>query len=195
MRSSYEQNNFGEIFFSTVVTHKPIVCVELGILYGYSTCYLAEALKYNKKEFGLEGHLDAYDLFDDYAYKHGDKKEVEQLVKNKGLAEFVTILKGDAYGVHKKYSDNSVHLLHVDINNTAKTIKKIMELWDVKITQKSIILFEGGSEERDHVDWMIKYNKPPIKPEIEKNQIINANYTHKTHQKFPSLTILEKNER
>jgi predicted O-methyltransferase YrrM len=186
-RSSYEQNNFGKIFFSVVVTHKPIVCVELGILYGYSTYHLAKALKYNKK-----GHLDAYDLFDDYAYKHGNKKEVEQLIKKKGIYKFVTIFKEDAYGVHKKYSDNSVHLLHVDINNTAETIKKIMKLWDAKIVQKGIILFEGGSEKRDKVDWMIKYKKSPIKPEIESNQIIKTRYTYKTYQKFPSLTILEK---
>lgn len=190
MRSSYEQNNFGEIFFSTVVTHKPIVCIEFGVLYGYSAYHLARALKYNKN-----GHLAAYDLFDDYAYKHGNKETVKKFIKNKGLAEFVTILKGDAYEVYKKYADNSVHLLHVDINNTAETVKKIMELWDIKIAQKGIILFEGGSEERDKVRWMIEYDKPPIKPEIERNQIIKSKYTYKTYQKFPSLTILKKNER
>ena len=187
MISSYAQNNYAEVFYSIVTGFKPVVCVELGILHGYSTLAIARGLEKNK-----QGHLDAYDLFDSYLYNHGDKEEVRQGLLEAGLESYVTLNKDDAFCVHNNYQDNSVHFLHVDLSNTGEIVRKIMQTWDSKMIAGSLILFEGGTEERDKVEWVSKYNKEPIKPELEKNPIIAERYIFGTYFKFPGLTVLLK---
>ena len=46
---------------------------------------------------------------------------------------------------------------------------------------------EGGSKERDNVEWIIKYNKKPINPYL---MSIEENYKIEIIEKFPSLTII-----
>lgn len=190
--SSYQQNEFGEIIKAYVIGWKPVSFVELGVLHGYSTRYIAEGLKEIRRLYDINTKLDAYDLFDEYQYKHGKKEEVEQMLKEHNLSEYVNIIQGNAYEVYKNYQDKSLEFLHVDISNTGDTVKKIMELWDPKIRARGLILFEGGSEERDNIEWMKKYNMPPIKKEIETNPIINKYYSYGTYFRFPSLTVLLK---
>ena len=47
------------------------------------------------------------------------------------------------------------------------------------------MIMEGGSEQRDNVEWMIKYNKPQIQPVIKK-------YGLNVIGTFPSITIIKK---
>jgi predicted O-methyltransferase YrrM len=194
IRSSYIQNNFGELFENIVKARKVENIVELGVLDGYSTLHLAKFLPFNKKHYDIDAHLDAYDLFEDYPYKHGNMQEVQSLLNEYNLQEFVTLYKADAFEVHTKYADNSVHLLHVDLSNTGDILKRIMQNWHQKMMRNGIILFEGGSTERDDVAWMKKYNMPSIKHEIETNEIINNHYIYSIYEKFPSLTMLMKTE-
>ena len=49
------------------------------------------------------------------------------------------------------------------------------------------MLLEGGSEERDEVYWMKKYNKPKIATILTKYA---NDYTIKTFGKHPSLTLI-----
>jgi len=54
-------------------------------------------------------------------------------------------------------------LMHLDVSNTGDIIElvyKTVAEWK----NTGPILFEGGTEERDKVDWMIKYDKTPIFP-------------------------------
>ena len=192
MRSSYILNNYGEIFEHIVKACKVRNIIELGVLDGYSTLHLAEALRFNKEHLNVPAHLDAYDLFDDYEFKHGDIQEVQNLINEKNLQEFVTLHKEDAFNAHNHYLDRSIYLLHVDLSNTGETVQKIMPLWNQKMVHNGIILFEGGSVERDNVEWMIKYNKPSIRKEINSNEIIDQFYILGTYEKFPSLTFLYK---
>lgn len=187
IRSSYIPNNYGEVFESIIYTYPPIVAVELGILDGYSTYYIANAIKNNNL-----GHLYAYDLFEDYSFNHGIMKEVQEELDKRHLTDFVTLYKMDAFDAHKLYQDNSVHFLHVDLSNTGEIVRKIMEQWHKKIVHHGVILFEGGSEERDKIEWMKKFNKELIKAEIETNKVINDNYVYGTYLKFPSLSMLLK---
>lgn len=191
MNSSYEQNNCGEIFKNLILKYKPLKAVELGVLHGYSTFYIATALKLNKMLLNIDGHLDSYDLWEDYPYKHGNMEHVQRMLKSDKLNSFVTLHKGDAFDVHVNYKQE-INFLHVDISNTGETVRKIMELWNDKIVCGGIIIFEGGSEERDKVEWMIKYDKAPIRPEIFNNKIINVCYTYAIYPQFPSLTVLHK---
>lgn len=192
MISSYSQNNYAEVFYAIVTGFRPANAVELGVLHGYSTIAIGQALRRNSVMPGIQAHLDAYDLFGDYPYKHGMIEDVRDEILECSLESFVTVHTGDAFHVHKNYMDNSLYFLHIDISNTGEIVRKIMELWDSKIVIGGIILFEGGTEERDKVEWMVKYNKEPIKPEIEKNPIIEARYIFGTYLKFPGLTMLLK---
>ena len=57
-----------------------------------------------------------------------------------------------------------------------------------KLKKNGILLLEGGSKERDNIEWMIKYKKPKI------NNIINK-YKNKyeiiTIGTVPSITIIK----
>lgn len=183
MRSSYIQNNYDDVFFANVRAYQPINCVELGILDGFSAFHIGRGLQANGR-----GILNAYDLFEGYKYKHGDQEEVFRTLQ--GMP--VNIHKKDAFEVFKDYADNTVDFLHVDISNNGDTFDKIMDQWDLKIVQGGVILFEGGSQERDEVDWMVKYNFRPIKPAIEQNKIVEDKYIFGTYLPFPSLTVLLK---
>lgn len=184
MRSSYIENNYGEVFRAIIDAFKPKNCVELGVLDGYSTSFICGALQKNG-----DGTLTAYDLFEDYPFKHGNYKDVsERLADYKNL----TLVPADAFKVHERYGAGSVDFLHVDLSNTGETVRKIMQAWDEKMVQGGVILFEGGTEERDQIEWMIKYKAEPIKPEIETNPIIQARYIYGTYLKFPGLTMLLK---
>jgi predicted O-methyltransferase YrrM len=191
MDSSYIQNNCGEIIKNFVVAFRPLKAVELGVLNGYSTSYIAEGLKFNKTFFDTDGHLDSYDLWEEYKYKHGDMQEVQQMLKTKKLDDFVTLNKGNAFEVYSNYNQE-IDFLHVDISNTGEIVRKIIELWNDKIVNNGIVIFEGGSEERDKIEWMISYGKSPIKIELENNSIIKQYYTYTTYIPFPSMTVLIK---
>lgn len=187
MLSSYAQNNYGEVFTAIVTAFHPTVLVELGVLHGYSTCHIAEGIRRNGR-----GQLDAFDLFQAYQYNHGTYEIVKKQIEEKGYSDIVKLHQEDAFEVHNHFANDSVGFLHVDLSNNGDILKTIMEQWDPKMVQGGVILFEGGSEERDKIDWMIKFNKSPIKPEIDKNPIIQDKYVLGTYLKFPSLTMFLK---
>lgn len=190
--SSYELNNYGEILQAIAKSVNVGPMVELGVLDGYSAIHIGRALRENKRHTGYAGHLDAYDLWEDYEFKHGNKEEVQKRINHEGLMEFITLHKGNAYEVWNNYLDKTIYLLHVDISNTGDTVREIMRLWNPKMVHNGIILFEGGSEERDQVEWMTKFNKPSIRKEMNTNKIIDDFYVVGTYEKYPSLTFLYK---
>lgn len=185
--SSYAVNNYAEVFRAMVDAYKPKIVVELGCLHGYSSVALAQGLLKN-----AAGEIHIYDLFEDYPYKHGTMGEVEEALKNLPGSVQYKIQKMNAYQVADLYPDHSVCMLHVDLSNTGETVKKIMDQWDQKMVYGGVILFEGGTEESDQVEWRVKYGAPSIKKEIETNAIIQANYVYGTYLKWPGLTMLLK---
>lgn len=192
MRSSYIKNNYGPIFERTVEIFLPHQCVELGVLDGYSTLHIAKGIR-NAKE--LSAHpvcFNAYDLWENYPYKHGTIEEVRKELFLNGLSEFVALHKRDAFTVHEDYDDHSVCFLHVDLSNDGEVLRKIVERWDDKLSFGGLMLFEGGSEERDEISWMKKYQKKSIKFEIESNPILNKKYIYATYNIFPSLSVFLK---
>ena len=192
MRSSYIQNNYGEIFERTIQIFLPHKCVELGVLDGYSTLHIARGAREALKKSKHPMHLNAYDLWDDYPYKHGSRAEVTNMLQIHKVEEFVTLHKRDAFTVHEDYDKNSVCFLHVDLSNDGEVLRKIVDRWDDKLSFGGMMLFEGGSEERDNVEWMKKYNKNSIKKEIESNIILNKKYLFATYYDFPSLSVFLK---
>jgi len=192
MRSSYIQNNYGPIFERTAQIFLPHKVVELGVLDGYSTLWLARGAKRAMEIDKHRMHINAYDLWEDYQYKHGSMQKVQAMLEEEGVSEYVTLHKKDAFKVYLDYQDHSVCLLHVDISNNGDVFNRIVEQWNDKLTYGGMILFEGGSEERDKVGWMLEYGKDPIRPEVLTNKTINDCYIYATYDAFPSLSIFRK---
>ena len=191
IRSSYKENNIGRTLEIMTLGNKPSLIVECGILDGYSLYHFAKATKLNSEAEYFEGHVVAYDLFDDYEYKHGNAVDVLNMLKAEGVADHVTILQGDAYEVHKQHEEHSIDLLHIDISNDGNTFLKMFELWNCKIRRFGRIVFEGGSADRDNVDWMKKYKKRPIRsvlPLLAKNK----NWELTVIKEWPSLTVMRR---
>lgn len=192
MQSSYALNRYDSVFRSIVSAYQPITCVELGTLEGYSAVAIGKGLKENHKKYGIPGKLICYDLFEDYPYRNAPVELTRINIEKEELHDFVILCKWDAYKAHEFHKPESVYLLHVDLSNDGDTVDKIMESWDPLMVRGGVILFEGGSEERDQIDWMVKYNRPSIKKALETNKIIEDKYVFSTYFKFPSLSCLLK---
>jgi predicted O-methyltransferase YrrM len=192
MRSSYEENNYGSVLESLIVGLKPVDCVEIGVLDGYSALHIARGLKFNKEAFGVDGKLWCWDLWDDYVYNHGNQYEVQKLMDDNELSGFVKLNNGEAFETAHLIQYESVDFLHMDISNDGATLKKVMQFWSHRIKPCGMIAFEGGSEERDKIKWMINYNKIPIRDELKNNKIIENDFKYFTMTPFPSMTIFQK---
>ena len=69
--------------------------------------------------------------------------------------------------------DEDFDLLHLDISNTGNTIVNIHNKYP-----NSKILFEGGTLERDNIEWMVKYNCRPLNStkNITNYKVLNNNF-------------------
>lgn len=168
IQSSYHKNDLGRTLYDLVLELKPKKIVEFGVLNGYSTVCMAMALD----ELG-QGKIYAYDLWEKYRYRHGKLADCMWEVMSRGLGKYVEFRYGDFWGWEPEKFD----LLHLDISNDGKTIKKAMR----KLKGNGVLVFEGGSAERDSVSWMKKYHHLSISECGVPYKIINP--------KFPSISI------
>lgn len=179
IESSYRENDIGRTIYDSVIQLKPNKVIEFGCLYGYSTVAITTALKDLNN-----GKLICYDLWDDYKYKHSTLSQTQENIERYGLSNYVEFIKKD-------YNEwlmepEEFDLLHLDISNTGDTIIKTYESLACYIQKGSVILFEGGSIERDNVEWMIKYGATSINSikSIVNYKVIN--------ESFPSLSMISK---
>lgn len=185
MKSSYKKNNYGDLFTSLVKIHKPSICVEYGLLDGYSTIHIAEGLKQNSK-----GHLFSFDIFEDFEFNHANYDNIVNNVSLFELDNFVTIDKGNFYDPFefRKFKINSIDFMHVDVANTGETIDCFCKSWWKRISFGGIVVFEGGSILRDsEIEWM--KNKKPIS---NFNKIIGQFFNYTVINSYPSITLLTK---
>jgi hypothetical protein len=159
--SSYSGNRYISLFYSLVRILMPRHCVELGVLEGFSLLTIASALRDN----GV-GKIDGIDLFENYPFRHQNYEIVRRRIEHLGLEEYVNLLRDDALKAHTRY--DQVDLLHVDISNNGDTFRSIFQQWASKV--KTIMIFEGGSEERDAIRWMIEFQKPSIRQALREIQ-------------------------
>tara|TARA_Y100000593_G_scaffold92782_1_gene185488 strand:- start:672 stop:1211 length:540 start_codon:yes stop_codon:yes gene_type:complete len=178
MKSSYLKKDltYGDIISSLVLAKKSEKIVEFGILDGYSLLNFIE--NSNKKT-----KIEAYDIFEDF---NGNCSQ-RDIIKKFEDKENVKIEYGDFYKKYKDFNNESIDILHIDIANNGEVYKFVVENYLEKINKDGIIILEGGSEERDEVEWMKKFNKPPIKPFIN-----SLNLKFKTFGEFPSITVIFK---
>lgn len=178
-KSSYETHNYGEIFYALMRVYRPKKVVELGTKAGYSAYHMARGMRENGK-----GSLDCYDLWDQYPFNSVPDSEVAT-----NLQDFTDILqlhKADAQVVAALYE--SVDVLHVDLSNDGALLNKILPAWISKVRQ--LIIIEGGSFERDSIDWMKKFHKEPIAPWL-KTFCAQHKMEFVTIDPFPSITLIK----
>lgn len=179
--SSYEKNNYGDFFYSLMRLYQPEKVVELGTKAGFSAYHIARGLKANGK-----GSLDCYDLWENYQFN-----SVPQSTAQENLKEFKDLISfklANVIGVEREYQ--TVDILHVDLSNEGGILEKIVPYWIGKIRQ--VIVIEGGSAERDRVQWMIKLRKIPIRKWLQDFSSQHGDIEYFTIEPFPSVTIIRK---
>lgn len=179
--SWYEKNNYGDLFYALIRIYQPEKVVELGTKAGYSAYHLARGLKANGK-----GSLDCYDLWEKYQFKSVPKSVIEENLKE--FKDLIRFNLRDAVGVDKKYKE--IDILHVDLSNEGTILEEIVPFWIDKTHQ--FIIIEGGSMERDQVEWMIKFKKMPITKWLEDFARRRGDIEYLTIDPFPSVTIIRK---
>ena len=181
--SSYQEHNYGDLFYSFMRVYRPKTVVELGTKAGYSAYHMARGLKANGK-----GRLYCYDLWGKYPFHHVDKSLAEKNLKK--YKEIIKLKLREAVGVHKLHK--SVDVLHVDISNEGGILEKVIPFWIDKV--KQFIIIEGGSKERDKVDWMAKYNKVSIRKWLAAFNKKHGSIEYFVIEPFPSVTIISKKQ-
>ncbi len=181
IKSSYLNDiNYGDIIDTLTFLINPKKIVEIGILDGFS---LSHFVKSSDKNCIIE----AYDIFDQFV---GNCANFDKTCDEFGKYDNVSIQYGDFYDVHNKIDDNSIDILHIDIANNGDVLLFTIDNYLKKVKLGGIIIFEGGSIERDNVYWMEKYDKPKIHPVLEKLKENELNFI--TIGSTPSITIIKK---
>ena len=179
MNSSYTNKDidYGELIEAITLSQNPKSIVEIGILDGYSLHHFINST--NNKTTTIQ----AYDIFDKFNGNHAIEPELKERFK---INHNVSINYGDFYEVYKNIEDN-IDIIHIDIANNGDTYEYAIQYYLPKLSPTGIMLLEGGSQERDEVEWMKQYNKPKIVPILTKYA---NDYTIKTFGNHPSLTLI-----
>ena len=168
----------GKLLYDSVMETRPRIIFEFGVLHGFSTICMAQALR-DLSELNqgvMHGKIYACDVWEHGAYGHGQSMEKTQDNLNKyGVAEYVELRRGDFHNEIKRMQDNdwSVDFMHIDINNCGELIPKILNL---KLQRPCTVLFEGGIKERDECWWMTEFNRKPITSFERKYELLSQNY-------------------
>jgi len=181
MISSFFDNSYGELIKGIVRSQKPLLVVEFGILFGYSTLNVIESMKCN----GF-GKLISNDMFDDFPYNHADETLTRKLFT--GMPN-VEIRKSDFYNLSAKAIEeiSQCEMLIIDIGNVRKTYEYFISEIYPKLKSETIAILEGGSVGRDNYYKVKGYSTESIndflKTVPEKYCIFNN---------FPSVTVFTK---
>ncbi len=170
----YFYPKIGKTIYDVIMDKKPKIVVEFGVLNGFSTVCIAQALR----DLG-GGKLYSYDLWENYPYKRGNKQIVSENLEKYGLTEFVELCDGD-------FNDwcsekHECDLLHLDINNDGNIISMVSSNIDW-----CDVLFEGGTYERDTCWWMEEFNRRPI------TDVKEAIGYKVLVEQYPGLSIIER---
>lgn len=178
--SSYKKNDFHLLFFSLTRLLKPTICLELGVLSGFSLISMALGVKLNGY-----GNVLGVDLFEDYPYNNAYFFNVQETIKKTGVNKICNITKALAKGY--TFGDMVPDLLHVDLSNDGDIFCKYFESYKKHV--KLCMIFEGGSLERDKVEWMQKYSHSQIAPVVHR-KLQTSTFDSIIITAFPSMTII-----
>lgn len=156
--SSFSQHDLGRTLFDTVLDFRPLTILEVGALNGYSSHCFLQALKVLHRP---SSKLITIDLFEDYDYK---KCSMAQYCMNLNHRDGLSL--GISHEIYKldvlanlEFFDSlldGVGLVFIDISNHCDNLRELITRCQCPV------IFEGGSQERDLIDWMLEYRKKPI---------------------------------
>lgn len=169
--SSYYKNNIGKTLYNTVLTMQPFIIIEFGTLHGYSAIAMAQALR----DLDSLGKIICHDLWKKYPYKNTSMESTQATIDELGLTKYIELVEMDFYN----WKPEPFDLMHFDISNHAGHIKYLKNMVNDNLLNGTV-LFEGGSKERDKVEWMKDFQ--PINSSGIKFITIDEN--------FPSLSML-----
>lgn len=184
--SSYKKANYSLIFAHLVKKYRPKRISEFGVLGCYSFLSFALAIQKNS----LDSEVHGYDLFEDYPYTKFKLSDAKSLV--------LKYIKRDIAYLHKVNVFNSniipeelgiSSMAHIDLSNDGDTYEHFLNYMETHTN--FCLIFEGGSKERDLVEWMVKYKKKPINNILEKSAKLES-LSIVVINDFPSLTIVTK---
>lgn len=176
MSSSYAHAAYNDIFKMMIWLQPPTTLVEIGILNGYSLRSFAESCPPTTQ-------IHAYDIFEKFNGHSASRDIVDKFTEYPN----VHIAEGNFYELYKTYKDKSIDILHIDIANDGAVYEFALEHYMPKLTSGGLLILEGGSQERDAVPWMQKYNKVPIYDTLKK---YTTTYNIHTINAFPSITFI-----
>ena len=178
MKSSYNNSiTYKEFLDGLVFCKNPKTIVEFGILEGLSLNSFIE-------NSGPSCKIKAYDIFEEF---NGNGANKDQLLKRFAKHENIMIEYGDYYKKYTEIEDSSIDILHIDIANNGDVLEFTIEHYLPKLSKNGLLIFEGGSNERDNIEWMNIYNKPKIRPIIDKYK---NKYKFLTIGNIPSITLI-----
>ena len=131
-------------------------------------------------ELDNNGKIICYDLWDKYPYNHSVIEKTKENLEKYNISKYIELKELD----FKEWTPTDFDLLHLDISNDGNTIAELSIKCFNELKQGKHIIFEGGSKERDNIEWMKKYNKQSIN---SVKSIVNYNILE---EKFPSISKL-----
>jgi len=177
-RSSYKDERFSKVLRTICLMKRPKKIVEFGILDGYSLdCFLEST--------DDDCEILAYDLFEEFPYNSAKFDSMEK----KYDQTRASIRRGNLFEAHNIFESESVDIMHIDIANDGDVYDYCINNLMSKISDSGVMILEGGSEERDNIGWMVKFNKRKIREVLYKH---SDEYEIKVFNEFPSLTIITK---
>lgn len=192
IESSYRKNDWGAFFYGIVRVLRPSQVVELGTYHGYSAVHMAAAMRDNGIRLSA---IQAIDLWQNYPFNRCSVDIARKLFSRNRLDGHtepgVFFMEEDALFASTSFQRACIDLLHIDLSNDGARLAEIVPEWEPKVCATGTILIEGGSLERDNVEWMAKYNKRPIQDWLASPWVAER-FTWTTLNPFPSLTILRR---
>jgi predicted O-methyltransferase YrrM len=178
MESSYSNKTltYGDLFTLLTWQIKPKTIVEFGILNGYSLEHFRSCASDNTRIY-------AYDIFEKFVGNSAKRNIKERFA----MYPNVFIEDGDFYTKYNTIEDGTIDILHIDIANNGDVYEFAIQNYLKKISPRGVMILEGGSVERDNVEWMLKYKKNPIVPVLDKYK---SSLDIKTFDSFPSATLI-----
>jgi len=178
----YSKNNYRTFFKSLVLIYQPKEIVEIGIGEGYTLSALLAGAEKN----GF-GRIRAYDIFEKWKYFH--KANYENIIRKFGGSKQIEIMRGDFFEIYRNLKDNSIGLFNIDIAMDGSKYEFFIRYYLRKLKSNGLAILEGGSQERDGVHWMRKYNFQSIRSALEK---FKRNISYFVIEPFPSATLIRK---
>ena len=80
--------------------------------------------------------------------------------------------------------------MHIDLSNDGNIFEYFLNLMDLTELKGKTLIFEGGGNDRDSVEWMVKYEKKPIRPILNKFSKAHNSVQIDLIEEYPSMTIL-----